>query len=55
MSAGRPCYKKTRYPDKLAAMIALARTSSPSGKKHRRERRYYRCPDCGGFHLTSKR
>jgi hypothetical protein len=47
--------KKRRYRDKIGAMLALASTGS--GKKTRRakdEKRYYKCPDCFGWHLTSK-
>jgi hypothetical protein len=50
---------KRRYPDRIAALMALAsaqrRQEHPSyavaGK--RRETRVYRCPNCKGWHLTS--
>lgn len=44
---------KIRYRDELAAKIALANTQRAKSSK-RDERRAYRCPDCAGFHLTSK-
>ena len=42
--------------DKFEAMLALAQTRTcerRSNNPNRRECRYYRCPDCKGFHLTS--
>ena len=50
----RPTCHKFRYADKRAALTALnARTTG-----HQRNRpsflRAYPCPDCGGWHLTSK-
>lgn len=47
---------KIRYSTELDAKIALASTrrarrGSPSGKE---ECRYYLCPQCRGYHLTSK-
>jgi hypothetical protein len=44
---------KTRYRDEIAAKLTLAqirRKDRPTA----RERRIYRCPDCRGFHITSK-
>lgn len=45
--------KKIRYRDKIAAMMALASTSKARSSK-RDEGRFYCCPDCKGWHLTSK-
>jgi hypothetical protein len=42
--------QKIRYRNELDAKIALWSTS----RRDRDECRYYRCPRCGGFHLTSK-
>jgi len=39
--------------DKLGAKIALA-MAIRSRKKYRREQRYYHCPICNFWHLTSK-
>jgi len=47
---------KKRYRDEIAAKLALAtyrrkdRSSSPG-----LEARAYRCPECRGWHLTSKK
>jgi len=39
--------------DKLGAKIVLA-MAVKSGKKYRREKRYYFCSICKAWHLTSK-
>ena len=52
MAKKYPC-SKVRYRDKLSAKIALA-TARNGRSSRREERRYYRCPDCLGWHLTSK-
>ena len=44
---------KVRYRDRIAALMALASTAR--GSSSRAEVRAYRCPDCGGWHLTSKK
>jgi hypothetical protein len=45
----RKC-NKVRFPDELAAMLALnKRSNSEKG-----EIRHYRCPRCRGWHLTSQ-
>jgi hypothetical protein len=50
----RGCHsRKVRYRDKLGALIALSSTQS-NGKARRDEVRVYRCPDCRGWHLTSR-
>ncbi len=46
--------RKIRYSDKVAAQLALA-TLQNQDKAGHTERRVYRCPDCGGWHLTSWR
>jgi len=45
---------KLRYRDELGARIALAKLQSRRSSKRRLERRYYHCPFCSGWHLTSK-
>jgi len=50
----RPCPTgKIRYRDRLAAQIALADTSRRH-QPRREEARAYPCPQCRGWHLTSK-
>lgn len=44
---------KVRYRTLLDAKIALADTHR-NPKSKRDEKRYYRCPYCDGWHLTSK-
>ena len=44
--------RKIRYRTKLDAKLALASTQR-SRNPRREERRYYRCPACKGWHLTS--
>lgn len=44
---------KQRYYDQLEAMIALQSTFQ-TDKGKRQERRFYRCPFCRGWHLTSQ-
>ena len=44
---------KHRYRDRVGALVALADSlSKPSG--NRNEVRAYHCPQCSGWHLTSK-
>lgn len=56
---GRPAlprcdrWGKVRYRDRLGAEIALASTAR-SQTACRGESRVHRCPDCGGWHLTSR-
>jgi len=48
---------KRRYPTQAAAADALLSTKivgALRGKQKRQECRYYLCPDCKGWHLTSK-
>ncbi|MEU9333111.1 hypothetical protein AB0D49_08095 [Streptomyces sp. NPDC048290] len=41
---------KIRYPDRIAAKLALASTM----RAGRDEKRVYRCDKCYGFHLASQ-
>ncbi len=43
---------KVRYPDKIAARLALAMLHRQDKEGHH-ETRAYRCPLCRGWHLTS--
>lgn len=45
---------KIKYRTALDAKIALANTQKARSPK-REEVRFYRCPNCGCFHLTKKR
>lgn len=44
---------KRRYGDRIAALLALANTTR-SDSQRRNEVRAYRCPECQGWHLSSK-
>lgn len=44
---------KRRYRDRIAALLALADTTR-SDSERRNEVRAYHCPDCQGWHLSSK-
>ena len=44
---------KTRYPDKIGAMLALAQCKHAK-KGRRRETRIYWCPMCNAYHLTKQ-
>lgn len=47
---------KIRYKDKIAVMLALAKiTQQDKTGRPATESRFYRCPHCRGYHLTSKR
>lgn len=49
---------KVRLPDDQAAIDALERARAARGRglrRRRHERRYYTCPLCGSYHLTSKK
>lgn len=52
MKPGCPSSKR-RYRDEIAAKLALAELDRKDKAGHT-ERRAYRCPQCGGWHLTSK-
>lgn len=49
--------KKKRYNDELDAKIALALASKKHDRKNstKVERKWYKCPACKGFHLTSQK
>jgi hypothetical protein len=44
---------KRSFGTELAARAALASAQSVAAVGDRRETRFYRCPDCNRFHLTS--
>lgn len=44
---------KRRFRDRVAALLALAEIARADGER-REEVRAYRCPECRGWHLTSK-
>lgn len=46
----RSCWKKHRYPNEQSALEAINRVH----KKRDTELRVYFCPQCLGYHLTSK-
>ena len=49
------CTKK-KYKDKLSAMFALSQCKFVSNSNHKRkECRFYFCPICKSYHLTSKK
>lgn len=45
--------RKRRLPDEIAAKLALESAKRRSGWK-RQEVRFYLCPICKGYHLTSQ-
>jgi hypothetical protein len=45
--------RKRRFPTEVDAMIALA-TIRGKGRARSLESRYYQCPTCDGWHLTSE-
>lgn len=47
---GKRCPRKTRYPDKLSALMALSHMRA----KGRSEKRIYRCQHCRGYHTTGR-
>lgn len=44
---------KVRYPDRIAAVLAMARISAVGEQRAKDIRRAYQCSRCGGWHLTS--
>lgn len=47
---------KQRFRDEIAAKLALAEIQRKGkGSREKTEQRAYRCPDCRGWHLTSRR
>jgi hypothetical protein len=45
---------KRRYRSEIDAMIALSNAGNRHDGRAKTESRAYRCPDCKGWHLTSK-
>lgn len=46
---------KLRYRDRIAALLALAKVQhQDKAARAKLEQRAYRCPSCGGWHLTSR-
>lgn len=45
---------KRRYRSEIDAMIALSNAGNSHDGRAKTEVRCYRCPKCGGWHLTSK-
>lgn len=51
-----PKCQKVRYRDRIAALLAMASWQHKDGSRRTNtEARAYRCPDCGGWHLTSRK
>lgn len=57
----RTCYGickatgKRKFYNEKAARTALNRSNKTKDRRHlRRECRYYECPECNGWHLTSQ-
>lgn len=47
---------KRRYRDRLTALMKLATAQRADGSgRTGMEKRAYRCPDCHGWHLTSRK
>lgn len=46
--------EKRRYRDKVAALFALSQVRDDAARP-KVEHRAYRCPECRGWHLTSRR
>lgn len=44
---------KVRYRDEISAKIALSKIKVKDSPAHT-EKRHYLCPECAGWHLTSK-
>lgn len=49
----RPC-RKTRYGDRLEALLALARIGTQDHVRAKAPHRAYCCQFCQGWHLTSQ-
>jgi hypothetical protein len=45
---------KTRFKCEIDALIAASRCVQPGGQFEGTKLRVYRCPSCGGWHLSSK-
>ena len=53
-SAGSCRTGKSRFPNRVEAMIALSETTRPTAKSNRSEQRIYLCQMCAGWHMTSQ-
>lgn len=51
---GKCATGKLRFQSRLEAMIALVDTGKEGASSRRSEKRFYRCPQCFGWHLTSQ-
>ncbi|WP_157008802.1 hypothetical protein [Agromyces laixinhei] len=49
-----PTCTKTRYRDRIAAMLVLAQIHDKASRP-KQEARVYFCDDCRGWHLTSRK
>lgn len=47
--------RKRKYRDKIAAELALAGIQHAGAARAKTPQRAYRCPDCGSWHLTSRK
>lgn len=48
--------RKVRYRDRIAAMLAMSNAQRIDGSRRDKiEARAYRCPNCFGWHLTSRK
>jgi len=50
---GKLCVEKVKYPTAVDANIALFRLREKFGKELH-EKRWYLCPECRSYHLTSR-
>lgn len=49
------CERKRRFRDRIAAEMAIQRIATRGVVTDKDPVRAYRCPDCRGWHLTSRR
>ena len=51
-----PTCTKTRYRDRIAALLVLAQIQNQDkASRPKQEARVYFCDDCRGWHLTSRK
>jgi len=50
MQRRKMCFQKKRFKDEIEVKMVLAKASKKIDVK-----RYYQCPICHGFHMTSTR
>ena len=50
---GKPCAEKIRYPTAVDANRVLLKLKDKFGKELR-HKRWYLCPECKNYHLTSR-